>query len=126
MPEIEFHNAKLLIEELCRDHYLDTILRFFARHPYARFDQLVLLSSLGLGDGKRAEAAFKKLRDEKMLETKKGGTCLYWLTRREPVHSAVTAELAPKINKVSQSIERLDMMQLIMPLASPSIAASSC
>jgi hypothetical protein len=116
----------LLITEMCRDHYIDTILRYFARHPFARFDKLVLLSSLGLGDVKRAEQALKTLKDQKLLEMKKGSTCLYWLTQLEPVHSAVTAELAPKLSKATGALERLDMMQLIMPLTSTPVAVPSC
>jgi hypothetical protein len=127
MPEIEFNDASLLITELCRDHYIDSILRFFARHPFARFDKLVLLSSLGLGDAKRAEQALKTLRDQKLLETKKGGTCLYWLTSREPAHTALTAQLAPKVSRTPEAVGRLDMMQLIMPLtAAMQVAVPSC
>ena len=50
MPEVEFKENKKLITELCQDRYNSEILRFFARHPYTRFDKQVLIGGLGLSD----------------------------------------------------------------------------
>ena len=118
MPELEYKENQQLVEELCGDQYTGEILRFFARHPYARFDKQVLIGGLGLSDTRRIEVALEKLSTQKLLETKTGhGAPLYWLTRREPLHSAIKAAMAPKVRKSGEAFDRLAMMQLIMPLA---------
>jgi hypothetical protein len=126
MPEVEFKENKQLVEELCRDQYQSEILRFFARHPYARFDKQVLIGGLGLSDTRRIEQALEKLAGQKLLETKNGhGAPLYWLTRREPAHSAIKSVLLPRGHKAGDPLERLAMMQLIMPLSPcPAMTAS--
>ena len=117
MPEVEFKQNKQLVEELCHDQYQSEILRFFARHPYARFDKQVLFGGLGLSDTRRIEQVLKELADQKLLEMKNGhGAPLYWLTRREPLHSAIKAVLTPRAHKAGDALDRLAMMQLIMPL----------
>jgi hypothetical protein len=125
MPEIEFKENKQLVTELCHDAYNGEILRFFARHPYARFDRQVLIGGLGLSDTVRTEAALENLSGRKLLETKNGrGAPLYWLTRREPVHSAIKSVLAPRTHKTGDTLDRVAIMQLIMPLSqSPVMAA---
>jgi hypothetical protein len=127
MPEIEFKENKQLVTELCGDHYTSEILRFFARHPYARFDKQVLIGGLGLSDTRRIEVALENLAGRKLLETKNGhGAPLFWLTRREPLHSAIKSALAPRVRKTGEAFDRLAMMQLIMPLTPcPAVAASS-
>jgi hypothetical protein len=117
MPEVEFKANKQLVEELCRDHYHSEILRFFTRHPYARFDKQVLIGGLGLSDTNRVEVVLEALSGQKLLETKGGnGTPLYWLTRREPIHSAIKSVLTPKMHQPGDHQDRMAMMQLIMPL----------
>ena len=127
MPETEYKENKQHVEELCGDHYTSEILRFFARHPYARFDKQVLIGGLGLSDTQRIELALKNLSAQKLLETKNGhGAPLYWLTRREPLHSASNSALAPRVRKTGEAFDRLAMMQLIMPLAPcPTVATSA-
>ena len=127
MPEFEFKENKLLVEELCRDQYNKEILRFFARHPYARFDKQVLVGGLGLSDTRRIQIALDNLAGRQLLETKNGhGAPLYWLTRREPLHSAIKSALAPRAYNTADTQDRLSMMQLIMPLSPcPVLAASS-
>ena len=95
MPEIEFKENTQLIEELCNDHYASEILRFFARHPYARFDKQVLIGGLGLSDNRRIEIALERLAKHKLLEIITGhGAPLYRLTKSEPLHSAVILSLS--------------------------------
>jgi hypothetical protein len=118
MSEVEFKENKQLVEELCRDHYHSEILRFFARHPYARFDKQVLIGGLGLSDTHRIEMALEDLSGWKLLETKSGhGAPLYWLTRHEPVQSAIKSVLAPKVHQSGDTRDCMAMMQLIMPLS---------
>jgi len=126
MPEIEFKENTQLIKELCRDHYASEILHFFARHPYARFDKQVLMGGLGLSDNRRIETALVNLSKHKMLEVKIGqGAPLYWLTKSEPLHSAVKLSLSPKLRKTGETFDRLAMMQLIMPLSPLPVTAGS-
>jgi predicted YcjX-like family ATPase len=126
MPEVEFKENKQLVAELCYDPYNSEILRFFSRHPYARFDRQVLISGLGLSDTARIEIALEDLSGRKLLETKNGhGAPLYWLTRREPVHSAIKSVLAPRTHKTGDALDRLAMMQLIMPLGTCPVMAAS-
>ena len=126
MPEVEFKQNKQLVEELCHDQYYSEILRFFARHPYARFDKQVLTGGLGLSDTRRIEQTLKKLAEHKLLEVKPGhGSPLYWLTRHEPAHSAIASVFAPKTPKAGEVIDRLGMMQLIMPLSPCPVMAAS-
>ena len=118
MPEIEFKETTQLVEELCSDQYDSEILRFFARHPYAHFDKQVLIGGLGLSDTRRIERALDNLSSQKLLETRGGaGAPVYWLTRREPVHSAVKCVLSARSHKTGDALDRLAMMQLIMPLS---------
>lgn len=117
MPEIEFKESKRLVELLCRDQYHFEILRFFARHPYARFDKQVLTGGIGLSDTHRIETALEALSSQKLLETKgERGAPLYWLTSREPVHSAIKFVLTPKVHQQGDNRDHLAMIQLIMPL----------
>ncbi len=117
MPEAEFKENKQLVEELCRAQYNSEILRFFSRHPYARFDKQVLIGGLGLSDTRRIELALDILAGQKLLEKRCGhGAPLYWLTRHEPVHSAIKSSLAHKVQRTGDALDRLCMMQLIMPL----------
>jgi hypothetical protein len=127
MPEVEFKKNKQLVKELCLDRYNCEILRFFARHPYARFDKQVLIGGLGLSDARRLEKSLKQLAEEKLLEMKgEHGAPLYWLTRHEPAHSAIKAVFTPKTHEADDSTDRLGMMQLIMPLAPcPAMVASA-
>ncbi len=117
MPDIEFKKNTQMIEELCRDHYASEILHFFSRHPYARFDKQVLMSGLGLSDNRRIEIALENLAKHKLLEMKPGdGAPFYWLTKSEPLHSAVKLSLSPKLRKTGETFDRLAMMQFMMPL----------
>jgi hypothetical protein len=117
MPEVEFKENAQLIEELCVDHYASEILRFFARHPYARFDKQVLIGGLGLSDNRRIEKTLGVLAEHKLLEIKnEQGSPLYWLTKKEPVNSAVKLSLSPRLRKTGEAFDRLAMMQLILPL----------
>jgi len=127
MPEFEFKENKQLVEELCHDQYNNEILRFFSRHPYARFDKQVLTGGLGLSDTRRIELALDILAGQKLLEKRSGhGAPLYYLTRHEPVHSAIKSALSPKIHKTDDALGRLCMMQLILPLnPCPVMAAST-
>jgi len=118
MPEVEFKENKKLITELCQDRYNSEILRFFARHPYTLFDKQVLIGGLGLSDTRRVELALENLARQKLLEMKNGhGAPLYWLTKHEPVHSAIKSALDPKVHKTGDALDHLSMMQLIMPLS---------
>ncbi|RJO62466.1 MAG: hypothetical protein C4542_03870 [Dehalococcoidia bacterium] len=122
MLEVEFKENKQLVEELCRNQYHREILRFFARHPYARFDKQVLLGGLGLSDTHRVEMSLEALSGQKLLETRGGrGTPLYWLTRREPVHGAIKSVLTPEVHQPGDNRDRMAMMQLIMPLSPCSV-----
>lgn len=124
MPDVEFKENKQLIVELCNDRYNGAILRFFARHPYARFDKQVLISGIGLKDTRHIELALDNLAGQKLLETKSGHEApLYWLTRREPLQSAIKSALAPRI-QTGDTREHLSMMQLIMPLTPCPVMAS--
>ncbi len=126
MPEFEFKENKRLVEELCRDQYNSEILRFFARHPYTRFDKQVLISGLGLSDVHHIETALEDLSRRKLLETKSGhGAPLYWLARHEPVQSAIKSFLAPKVHKPEDRHDRMAMMQLIMPLRPCTVTSGS-
>lgn len=126
MPESEFKENKQLIEELCHDQYNSEILRFFSRHPYARFDKQVLIGGLGLSNTRRIELGLDILAGQKLLETKSGhGAPLYWLTRHEPAHSAIKSALSPKSHKTGDDLGRLCMMQLIMPLSPCPVMAAS-
>ena len=103
MPEVEFKENKQLVEELCHDQYNNEILRFFSRHPHARFDKQVLTGGLGLSDTRRIELVLDILAGQKLLEKRSGhGALLYWLTRHEPAHSAIKSFLAPKVPKKGQ------------------------
>ena len=122
MPEVEFKENKQLVEEFCRDQYHREILRFFARHPYARFDKQVLIGGLGLNDTHRVEVALEVLSRQKLLETKSGhGTSLYWLTSHEPVHSAIKSVFTSQVHQPGDNRDRMGMMQLIMPLSPCSV-----
>ena len=126
MSEAEFKDSTKMIEELCLNQNNREILRFFSRHPYAKFDKQVLIGGLGLSDNHRIEASLKELTSKSLLETKGGDNpYLYWLTKREPVHSAVKSYLSPKTSKTADAIERTSMMQLIMPLISRPVMAAS-
>ena len=127
MPEIEFKKNTQMIEELCRDQYASEILHFFSRHPYARFDKQVLMGGLGLSDSRRIETALENLAKHKLLEIKPGhGAPFYWLTKIEPLHSAVKLSLSPALRKTGETFDRLAMMQLIMPLSPlPATAGSA-
>ena len=126
MPEVEFKENKQLVEELCHDQYNNEILRFFSRHPYARFDKQVLIGGLGLSDTRRIELALDILAGQKLLEKRSGhGAPLYWLTRHEPAHSAIKSSLAPIVQRTGDVLDRLCMMQLIMPLNPCPVTSSS-
>jgi|GEM_PF-6354917 len=117
MPEVESKENKQLFEELCHDQYNKEIMRFFARHPYTHFDKQVLIGGLGLSNTRRVELALENLAKQKLLEVRNGhGAPLYWLTKREPVHSAIKSVLAPKVHKPEDTRDCMAMMQLIMPL----------
>jgi hypothetical protein len=123
---MEFKENTRLIEELCLDSYTCEILRFFARHPYARFDKHVLTGGLGLSDNRRMEKALVNLTGHKLLEIKNGhGAPLYWLTKNEPLHTAVIMALSPKLRNTGETFDRLAMMQLIMPLSQFPVTAAS-
>ena len=116
MPEIEFKEKTQLVEELCLDKYVCGILRFFARHPYARFDKQVLIGGLGLNDNRRIETALNNLAGHKLVEVNNNhGDPLYWLTKSEPLHTAIILSLSPEPRKPGEILDRLAMMQRIMP-----------
>jgi len=127
MPEAEFKENEQLVEELCHDRYNNEILRFFSRHPYTRFDKQVIIGGLGLSDTRRIELALDILTGQKLLEKRsRHGAPLYWLTQSEPVHSAIKYSFTPKVQRTGDVLDRLGMMQLIMPLnPCPVMAAST-
>ena len=117
MPEVEFREETQLIEKLCCDQYSKEILRFFARHPNAHFDEQVLLGGLGLNDSRRIEKTLEHLSELNLIEIKAGhGLCIYWLTRRQPLQTAVRAFFA-LTNNPGDAPRHMDVMQLLMPLA---------
>jgi hypothetical protein len=119
MPEVESKEDKLMIEKICEDEYDRVVLRYFARHPYTHFDEQVLFDGLGLNDSGRIERTLEHLSELKLLEIKAGhGLCIYWLTRQEPLQTAVRSFFALKNDKSNNTQERPDMMQFILPLAS--------
>ena len=117
MPELEFKENKQFVEELCHDQYNNEILRFFSRHPYARFDKQVLIGGLGLSDTRRIELALDILAGQKLLEKRSGhGTPVYWLTQSEPVHSAIKSVPILKVHQPRDNGDHMARMRLITPL----------
>jgi predicted YcjX-like family ATPase len=117
MPEVEFKEKEQIVENLCHNQYNNEILRFFARHPYARFDKQVLIVGIGLSDVRRIEQALEDMVRQKILDTTIGqGAPFYWLVKREPTHSAVISALAPRIHKSGEAFSHLPMIQRVMPL----------
>ena len=107
MSEVEITAAEKLITELCQDNYYGEVLRFFARHPFARFDRQVLVTTLGLKDKTRAERTLAELTQKALLEnTPERDLSLYRLTRSEPMRSSVISTLTrtPHIGNIIQQI----------------------
>lgn len=84
------------------------------------------MGGLGLSDSRRIETALENLAKHKLLEIKPGhGAPFYWLTKSEPMHSAVKLSLSPAPRKMGETFDRLAMMQLIMPLSPLPVTSGS-
>jgi hypothetical protein len=59
--------------------------------------------------------ALEELAERKFLETKSGyGVPLFWLTKSEPLHSAIKSAFAQKMHNIKDTIGCLTMSQMVL------------